>query len=423
MALSGHVVHVFTAQSYLAGNGQPSVAVGVGMTTAGKLCVFNYAAETCTFTAATWPTTLAAEVPHHAAVTTDGGTLRLYVNYLAGASPVTVTAAPPPGKPTAAAIGGVFVGAGSPYNQLNTHRASLGQFAFWRRTLTSAEVITAHSPLLATAPQGETETQRMNEVLDYVGWPLSWRTWMRYIVGDYDFCRGAVDPSTCEALMPPKWDGGATALELLQRAASAVDGLVYMGADGTVTYQGRFRRQGTVAAATFQESDGTAIEGDFAYQIDDNDITNKVTATAANGLAFEWRDDASIALYGERAKTADWDLLYASDLLNAAKRLVNRCKAPILRCPTITVDVAATPDALHCVFDLDLGATVAVDDLPSTAPGNAMHVIIESVGWDIDATTGDWKVAYEVSPGSAYTFFTLDSADDGVLDSLRLGDS
>ena len=423
MALSGHVVHVFAAQSYLAASGQPSVAVGVGMTTGGKLCVFNYAAETDTFTVATWPATLAAEIPHHAAVTADGGTLRLYVNYLDGASTVTVSAAPPPGKPTAAAIGGVFVGAGSPYNQLNTHRASLGQFAFWRRTLSSAEVISAHSPLLAIAPGGETETQRMNEVLDYVGWPSSWRTWMRYIVGDYDFCRGAVDPSTCEALMPPKWDGGATALELLQRAASAVDGLVYMGADGTVTYQGRFRRQGTVAAATFRESDGTAIEGDFAYQIDDNDITNKVTATAANGLAFEWRDDASIALYGERAKTADWDLLYASDLLNAAKRLVNRCKTPVLRCPTITVDVAATPDALQCVFDLDIGVTVALDDLPATAPADVINVIIESVGWDIDATTGDWNVTYEVSPGSTYTFFTLDSASYGVLDTSRLGDS
>jgi hypothetical protein len=145
--------------------------------------------------------------------------------------------------------------------------------------------------------------------------------------------------------------------------------------------------------------------------------------TAANGLAFEWRDDASIALYGERAKSADWDLLYASDLLNAAKRLVNRCKAPVLRCPTITVDVAATPDALQSVFDLDLGMTIAVDDLPSTAPGNAMHAIIESVGWDVDATTGNWKVTYEVSPGSTYTFFTLDSAIYGVLDTLRLGDS
>ena len=408
--------------STAAASGQPSVAVGVGMTTGGKLCVFNYAAETDTFTVATWPATLAAEIPHHAAVTADGGTLRLYVNYLDGASTVTVSAAPPPGKPTAAAIGGVFVGAGSPYNQLNTHRASLGQFAFWRRTLSSAEVISAHSPLLAIAPGGETETQRMNEVLDYVGWPSSWRTWMRYIT-PADFCRGAVDPSTCEALMPPKWDGGATALELLQRAASAVDGLVYMGADGTVTYQGRFRRQGTVAAATFRESDGTAIEGDFAYQIDDNDITNKVTATAANGLAFEWRDDASIALYGERAKTADWDLLYASDLLNAAKRLVNRCKTPVLRCPTITVDVAATPDALQCVFDLDIGVTVALDDLPATAPADVINVIIESVGWDIDATTGDWKVTYEVSPGSTYTFFTLDSASYGVLDTSRLGDS
>jgi hypothetical protein len=87
------------------------------------------------------------------------------------------------------------------------------------------------------------------------------------------------------------------------------------------------------------------------------------------------------------------------------------------------VDVAAADDAANIVFDIELGTTVALDDLPPTAPADIIRVIVESISWDIDATTGDWKVTYEVSPGSMYTHITLDTDAGGVLDSNTLGDS
>lgn len=407
MALSGYLVHVFYSQALRVG-ARPSVAVGVGISADGKLAAFTWDDLAGAGFLLPVPATQSADVPHHVAVTTDGGALLLYVD---GALAVTDTVTHTTAEPTATAIGGVYVGAGSPANQLNCHRVCLGEFAFWQRTLDANEVDVLAYPF-SQLPTGEVESHRMTEILDWIGWPQGWR------VGLVDTDSG-VWHTTGELLTPPKWTAGTTALDLLQRAANAVDGVVFIGADGKFAYQTRTDRDPGDVEATFRESDGTSVDASLAYEIDDNDIVNKVTVTAANGLTFTWGDATSIAIYGERDQSADWDLDNAGDLLAAARRVVNRRKNPIMRCPTVTVDLSASPDDTRWCLGADLGATIALDDLPASAPAASMSFVIESVAWDIDAASGHWTVTWEISPG--ILGIALDDADRAVLDTMILG--
>jgi hypothetical protein len=407
MALSSFLAHVFYSQALRVG-ARPSVAVGVGITGYGKLAAFTWDDLASAGFLLPVAATQSPDVPHHVAVTTDGGTLRLYVD---GALTVSGTVTHTTAAPTATAIGGVYIGAGNSANQLNCHRVCLGEFAFWQRTLTGTEVTGLTNPF-SQLPAGEVEAQRMTEILDWIGWPASWRAGLLHP-------GTGVWHTTGELLTPPKWSVGATALELLQRAAAAVDGVVFISADGRFAYQTRDDRDPGAVEATFRESDGTSIDTSFAYQIDDNDIVNKVIVTAANGLTFTWGDPTSIATYGERELSADWDLGNAGDLLAAAHRAVNRRKNPIMRCPTVTVDLSASPDDTRWCLGADLGATIALADLPASAPASSMSFIIESAAWDIDADSGHWTVTWEISPG--ILGIILNDASRAVLDTMTLG--
>jgi hypothetical protein len=245
--------------------------------------------------------------------------------------------------------------------------------------------------------------------LDFAGWPAAWRDGL------------TMPHTTYQLLADPQWDIGTSAFDLIGRAAASVGGVVFCAADGKLTYQRPTDRDVTATPGLiFTDGDGTSIDDTFAYQVDDNDIVNVVTATTKSGVSLEVADQPSIDLYGERATSLDTDLYYAVDVATTAARLVNRYKQPILRCPVVTVDVTVLPDdsKRNGVLALELGDTIGLDGLPATAPAVAMSVTVESISWDIDAASDDWKVTFEVSPGQMYTHGLLGSL---VLDSATLG--
>ena len=404
MPLSTHIRQVYYAETGVL-NGQVGISIGIGLTPAGYLAAFSYQPDIDRFTATVWPTQLAADVSHQVGVTLyshpEGEPLRLYVDGVAAPSPVAKTPVAPTNH---AAIGGAWLGYDSPYTQANAHWISLGQFSWWHRILTDEQMLAVYT---AGQPWTAYEFDRVTRVLDFAHWPAGWRD-------------GLAEPhSTYQLLATPAWEVGTTALALIQRAISSVDGVIFIAADGRLTYQ-RMTDRDILAAPTlvFTEGDGTAVEGDFAYAVDDNDLVNTMSATTRSGLAFVRTDPDSIVRYDERAATFDCDLAHPSDVVAAVSRRINRYKAPILRCPTVTVDVAATPDATLAALDLELGDVIGLAELPLTAPADEMTVVVESIAWSIDAAAGDWKVTFEVSPGSMYSH----SQFDFVLDDTSLAD-
>lgn len=410
--LASYLKHTIYAESYLSG-GKPMVSVAVGMTPRGFLAALVYDAAADDVAIVWWPFRPLVDKPYTVGAVATGGSLYLYLNgthnvlvsrdgsWADTRQPLSVTV----GTGDHVAIGGVWFGPGSGANTANAHWMNVADVAVWDRALSNEEMYYVH------AGGGQWigfEYQRINRVLDYAGWPSAWRA--------------GLNRSTWQYLSTPAWEPGANAAELIARAATSVGGLVFIAADGTLTYQRPSDRnyQGS-PAQVFTDADGTSIDDTFAYDIDDNDICNRVEGTTRSGLAFEYLDQASVDAYGERSQSVDSDLLEAADAVSAAAALVNRFKAPLLRCPTVTVDIAATPDSVVTggVFGLELGVPIGLDDLPATAPGAAMTVVVESIAWQIDAVTGDWKVTFEVSPGQLYSHLILGT---DVLDTATLGD-
>lgn len=410
MSLSDYGIRqVWYGESYYVNGHGAGVNFGIGTTVSGYLTVFQYNSVTDDMEGQLiWPVQLSSDESHMVAATFDGGNagltgtrvMRMYVD----GEPHSDTFVGGVPHSNHAAIGGLWLGYDSKYNQLNAHWVDIGQFSYWHRILSPTAISDIYE---AGQEWNEYEVERATKVLDFIGWPSSWRDGL------------SLPHSTYQKLDSPNWEVGVSALELIQRAISSVDGLIFVAADGVLTYQ-RMTDRNINADPTlvFSEGSGTAIDDSFAYTVDDNDIVNVITATTRSGLAFRASNEASIAAYGERTQSVDSDLLHPSDVVKRANQQINRYKTPILRCPVITVDVAAAPDSMLDVFDLELGDNVMLADLPSTAPGDEMTVTIESISWEIDSASRDWKVTFDVSPGNIYTHTRLNYCE---LDNTSLG--
>jgi hypothetical protein len=410
--LASYLKHTIYAENYLAG-GKAMVSFAVGMTPRGFLAALVYNALADDVCIVWWPFRPLVDKPYTVGVVATGGNLRLYLNgsndAWASSTSLGIPVAAPldltVGTGDHVAIGGVWFGPRSGANTANAHWLNVADVAVWDRAVSRPDMYYLYA---GGSEWVSYDYQRITRVLDFAGWPATWRS--------------GLDKSTWQLLATPAWEPGANAAELVTRAATSVGGLVFIAADGTLTYQRPSdRNYHGIPAQIFTDADGTSIDDTFAYDIDDNDICNRVEGTTRSGLSFEYFDQTSIDTYGERSQSVDSDLRDARDAVSAAAALVNRFKAPLLRCPTVTVDVSATPDSIVTdgIFGLELGMPIGLDDLPSTAPGAAMTVVIESIAWQIDAQTGDWKVTFEVSPGQLYSHLLLGT---DVLDTATLGD-
>lgn len=209
---------------------------------------------------------------------------------------------------------------------------------------------------------------------------------------------------------------GASALDLMQRVATSESGLLFDDRSGNLTFQARSHRYNASPALTLDVS-AQEVEADFAPELDDQGLLNDLTASRPNGLVIRSTNEASIEDNGYYRD--DLEILTVSDaeVQSAADWKVSQFGTPHPKAPALSLDLLTfpTPAKLATALSVDLGAQVAVTNLPAQAPAPTVAYFIEGAVETIGIANFD--VTWNVSPAATNAVWQLDSPSYSQLDS------
>ena len=268
---------------------------------------------------------------------------------------------------------------------------------------------------------------RIETVLDAIGWPDNLRD---------------IDEGT--TYLAPQ-DASKTPLDMLQEAAAADSGVIYVDDDGTIIFADRDAIISDERSITVQSTyDTTDAAGkkfvDSSIVYDDSLIYNivkidrKVTTAAGGeeltGTTVVVSNAESISLYG--ARTLAIEVPIVSDLGTDTAYGQNRAKDLALFLASQYANPELRPEQIRFAPQGD--PAVLYPDLLSrkirdrvtvkfAVPGGGSAVqrdcFVESVSHSI--TPGNWDTTFGLSSATFYTgFFILDNATLGVLDQNKL---
>ena len=268
---------------------------------------------------------------------------------------------------------------------------------------------------------------RIETILDAIAWPDNLRS---------------IDEGT--TYLAPQ-DATKTPLDMLQEAAAADSGVIYIDDDGTVVFADRDAIISDERSITVQSTyDTTDAAGkkfvDTSIVYDDSLIYNivkidrKVT-TAAGGEALSGTtvivsNAASISLYGARTlaievpivSTLGSDTSYGQNQAgDLALFLASQYANPELRPDEVRFAPQGDPSTLYPdLLSRKIRDRVTVKfAVPGGGSAVQRDCFIESVGHTI--TPGNWSTTFGLSSATFYTgFFILDNTNFGELDQNKL---
>lgn len=268
---------------------------------------------------------------------------------------------------------------------------------------------------------------RMKTILDAIGWPDNLRD---------------IDVGT--TYLAPQ-DATKTPIEMLQEAAAADSGVVYVDDDGTVIFADRDAIISDERSITVQSIyDTTNATGkhfaDTAIVYDDSLIynivrVNRKVATSAGGeeltgTTVTVSNAESVSLYGARTLDVevpivseyDGDASYGqSQAAGLALFLASQYANPELRPSEIKFAPQGNPSVLYPdLLSRKIRDRVTVKfAVPGGGSAIERDCFIESVGHTI--TPGEWATTFGLSSATFYTgFLILDNTNLGVLDTNKL---
>lgn len=316
----------------------------------------------------------------HIVGTVTGGHLRLYVNGAQEASAAFT------GTFGAVDAGGFFSvgnrGAGSGASKPRY----FDEIAFYKNGLT-ADRILAHYLAGATRglPLGQLPGARIHATLDNIGSraPRAIRPGSRTMTGAY------------MTGQPP--------LGELRNAehADAVDAVLFIAADGTVTFLDDGYRSvspWSSVQATFDDG-GTGLPyDDVTLDYSDAFLVNEWDVTRVGATTTTARDATSRRRYGPRPQSlTDLQITDPADQTAIASAMLAKYKDPMVRITSLTVNTGR-PAVTEAVFALDIGARIRV--LRQLMPGGGaaidQTVFVQSITTDINPTL--WTIKLGVSP-------------------------
>jgi hypothetical protein len=224
------------------------------------------------------------------------------------------------------------------------------------------------------------------------------------------------------------------ALEELQNAAQADAGLLFVEADGTITFRSRTDalRQPAQSVSQVTFSDSTLVGQipglpyqDLTMVYDEATLINiaQVSRAGDGAPVYEARDDASVAKYLP-ATYSRTDLPFAGDgdALAYAQMIVVTSAKPDLRMTELTLLPMRDPDRL---FPQALGRrigdriTVVRNPLPLAA---GTPIVRECFirGITHEGSPRAWKTTWQLSTALPTGYMILDSLLHGHLDTDRL---
>jgi hypothetical protein len=245
------------------------------------------------------------------------------------------------------------------------------------------------------ATAGETTGNRINDILDTVGWPSS----MRDV--DTGLTTVQVDPATTR-----------TALNALQTVATSEYGALYMDALGQVVFQDRNLTASSVSGTpTVFADNGTGIGySNVQWVLNDAQIFNEANVTAT-GLAKQTASDAtSISTYFKHSyNITDLLMQTTTEALNYAQSYVASRKDTSIRADSISLDLTTANYSAGITAAISLDYFDPVTIKQSQPGGNVLEKTFQIFG-----------VAHEIRPGQWRTTFTT---LEPIIDSFILNNT
>lgn len=260
-----------------------------------------------------------------------------------------------------------------------------------------------------------TETTRLNEILDYAGWPTGWRD-----IG------GTGDSAPVSTLDPADWESGASALEAFQKAAKDAGGVVMVDRFGWMTYLNRRARLNITPQLDIGPDWEIDFEPGLFFEADEDRIANEVIGKRALGGQTTATDQASINEYGRRTVTLELGVATDVEAADAANWFLYRYKDAIIRCDQLVISptVNSTDPVLayYSTATAEVGYKVKVWDLPDAGPFTEAEFFLEGIQHDvsINGETPEWKTTLQLSPATNSNAAVLDDNAFGLLDDTAI---
>lgn len=241
------------------------------------------------------------------------------------------------------------------------------------------------------AVAGESTGNRINDILNQVGWPAG----MRDV--DTGLTTVQADPATQR-----------TALAALQTVATTEYGALYMDAAGQVVFQDRKLTTGSIGGIpTVFADDGSGIAySNLQWILNDAQIFNEANVTAT-GLAKQTASDAaSISTYFKHSyNITDLLMQTTSEALDYAKAYVASRKDTSIRADSITLDLTTANYATGVTAALTLDYFDPVTIKQQQPNGTTLQKTFQIFGVAHDVTPNRWTTS----------FTTLEPIIDGFI--------
>lgn len=325
---------------------------------------------------------------HHAALSFDGTTHRLYVDGSLIASN-TITAPIWSNNLT------TLIGA-STFTETLAHVAICG-------TALSATRIAAHASAGLTGFTGETPAARITRYASYA---------------DIAATELSLDTGQVPALTHLDTTG-STALDMMRKIEATEEGILFDRADGLLGFHDRAHRYSAPSAFVLDVTQGQVSTG-MEPRLDRTTVRNDVTATSTDGtVTAHVTNTSSISTYGPARESLELATSNADEPFEHASWLVNQYNDAQPRVPQLTVDVNNLTTALsQSVLAAGVSTQFTVTNLPTQAAVSSQDYIVE--GYSESIGEARHSIAFNISQATPYDVWTVEDSTFGAYDSNPL---
>lgn len=268
----------------------------------------------------------------------------------------------------------------------------------------------ARAGIASTTYVAEPSGTRVANVLNDVGWSSTAR--------DLDTGSSDVDAVAFADANAEK------ALAHLLEVADAENGLLFMDAQGRVTFVQRhslITSPYTVSQTTFRDAIAggagyTFVDAQPSYDLDNT--FNEWTGTRTGGTSQTVSDATSISRYGLRSQQFSSVVTTDNEVSSQAQWKLAQFKDPLNRIEAITVKPGTDTGFWQTVLGLELGERVTVrEQPPGFAAAKHADYVIQSVRAEFPAgPVSGARFTFGLWPADVNTWFILDDPVVGVLD-------
>jgi hypothetical protein len=211
---------------------------------------------------------------------------------------------------------------------------------------------------------------------------------------------------------------GETPLSAMEAVALTEDGVVFDAGDGTLTFHARDHRYAATSAFTL-DCDAGDVEAGYMPRLDDQHLTNDMTASRPEGVKIRATNDDSITEYGYYRDTVEILTTSDNEVQARADWQVQRFGTPRVTVPDVAVELTGCDSSLVAsLLAAEIGTRFTVDNLPTQAPASSADYFVEGITYDIGVES--FRMSFNTSPAEYADAWTLDSASRSQLDTTTV---